>query len=57
MPKPEHVNDKLYDNAVFLLFSRWLLSYSSACPALCSSRMRAIRFNRLYLLKQPNEGK
>ena len=36
MPKPQHVDDRLYDNIVLLLFSQWLLSYSSICPALCS---------------------
>ena len=57
MPKPQHVDKKLYVNIVFSVFSRWLLSYCSICSALCSSWMWALRFNRLYLLNQPNEGK
>ena len=57
MPKPQHVDDKLYVNIVFLLFSWWLSSYSRVCPAFCFSCIWALRLNHLYLLNQPNEGK
>ena len=30
---------------------------NSICAAFCSSYMYALRFNHLYLLNQPNEGK
>ena len=44
MPKPQHLDDKLYVNMVLLLlvflvclfvcvFFLWLLSYNSICPA------------------------
>ena len=68
MPKPQHLDDKLYVNMVLLLlvfgfsclfvwfFFRWLLSY--VVFVLLSFRLHVhLKIHHFYLLNQPNEGK
>ena len=69
MPKPQHLDDKLYVNMVLLLlvfgfsclfvcfFSfRWLLSYMVFVLLLFGLHMH-LKIHHFYLLNQPNEGK
>ena len=71
MPKPQHLDDKLYVNMVLLwlvfgfsclfvclfLFSfRWLLSYMVFVLLLFGLHMH-LKIRHFYLLNQPNEGK
>ena len=52
MPKPQHVDDKLYDN-ILLLFLDGLYRSVVFVPLF----VRVVCANHLYLLNQPNEGK
>ena len=66
MPKPQHLDDKLYVNMVLLLlvfgfaclfgFFLWLLSYMVFVLLLFGLHVH-LKIHHFYLLNQPNEGK
>ena len=66
MPKPQHLDDKLYVNVLLLvvgfvclfvcLFFLWLLSYMVFVLLLFGLHVH-LKIHHFYLLSQPNEGK
>ena len=59
MPKPQHVDDKLYDNILLFFLDGFYRTvvFVPFFVRICSNFMFASRQNHLYLLNQPNEGK
>ena len=54
MPKPQHVDDKLYVNMVLLLL---VFGFSCLFVLLLFGLHVHLQIQHFYLLNQPNEGK